>query len=67
LDFYVRLTITNLFSFYQNPPERYFQWSTILSWIGSILTWLVIIFITYRKIGAKTAKNFSGDFLGNNH
>jgi signal peptidase I len=63
LDFYVHLTISDSSSFYQNPPKWYFRWSTILSWVGSILAWLTIIFITYKKVGDKTAKVFLVIFL----
>jgi signal peptidase I len=63
LGFYVRLTIPNPSSFYQNLPDWYFRWSTILSWVGSILAWLTIIFITYKKVGAKMAKVFLFLFL----
>jgi signal peptidase I len=63
LGFYVRLTIPNPSSFYQNLPDWYFRWHTILSWVGFILAWSTIIFITYKKVGAKTAKVFLVIFL----
>jgi hypothetical protein len=63
LDLYVHLAIPDYPSFYKNPPQWYFQWRTILSWIGVIFCWLIIIFITYKKIGILATKIFSTIFL----
>jgi signal peptidase I len=54
------------FSFQQVQPEPllwYYKLHTILSWVGFILAWSTIIFITYKKVGAKTAKVFLVIFL----
>jgi signal peptidase I len=58
LDLYVHLAIPDYLSFYKNPPQWYFQWQTILSWMGFIFGWSVIIFIIYKKVGVKIAKIF---------
>ena len=63
LDLYVHLAIPDYLSFYKNPPRWYFQWQTILSWIGVIFCWLIIIFITYKKVGILATKIFSTIFL----
>jgi signal peptidase I len=57
-DIYVHLFIPDYLSFYKDPPTWYFSMKTILAWIGFILGWLTIIFITYKKVGRKTAKVF---------
>jgi hypothetical protein len=63
LDLYVHLAIPDYLSFYKNPPQWYFQWRTILSWIGFIFGWLIIIFIAYKKVGILATKIFSTIFL----
>jgi signal peptidase I len=63
LDLYVHLAIPDYLSFYKNPPQWYFQWQIVLSWIGVILGWSVVIFITYKKVGIRAAKTFFIIFL----
>jgi signal peptidase I len=57
-DIYVHLFIPDYLSFYKDPPSWYFLMKTILAWIGFVLGWLIIIFITYKKVERKTAKAF---------
>jgi len=63
LDLYVHLAIPDYLSFYKNSPQWYFQWRTILYWVGFILGWSVIIFIIYKKVGILVAKVFFIIFL----
>lgn len=61
-DIYVHLFIPDYLSFYKDPPTWYFSMKTTLAWVGFILACLIIIFITYKKVGRKTSKVFLSIF-----